>query len=66
MKGKKVAGIVGDLVSTEAAFALKQLIEGLGGSVECRTDDAKLPEANRSGYLALPPSKMLITLSLSN
>ncbi|WP_421704625.1 NADH-quinone oxidoreductase subunit NuoG [Aliiroseovarius sp.] len=51
MKGKKVAGLVGDLVSTEAAFALKQLVEGLGGSVECRTDDAKLPEANRSGYL---------------
>ena len=51
MKGKKVAGIVGDLVSTEAAFALKQLVEGLGGNVECRTDDAKLPEANRSGYL---------------
>ena len=51
MKGKKVAGLVGDLVSTEAAFALKQLVEGLGGNVECRTDDAKLPEGNRSGYL---------------
>ena len=51
MKGKKVAGIVGDLVSVEAAFSLKQLIEGLDGRVECRTDDAKLPEANRSGYL---------------
>jgi NADH-quinone oxidoreductase subunit G len=51
MNGKKVAGIVGDLVSVEAAFSLKQLVEGLGGNVECRTDDAKLPEANRSGYL---------------
>jgi len=51
MKGKTVAGIVGDLVSTEAAFALKQLVEGLGGKVECRTDDAKLPEGNRSGYV---------------
>jgi len=51
MKGKKVAGLVGDLVSTEAAYALKQLIEGQGGSVECRTDGAKLPGANRAGYL---------------
>lgn len=51
MKGKTVAGIVGDLVSVEAAFALKQLVESLGGKVECRTDDAKLPEGNRSGYL---------------
>ncbi len=51
VKGKKVAGLVGDLVSTEATFALKQLIEGLGGSVECRTDGAKLPAGNRSGYV---------------
>ena len=51
MKGKKVAGLVGDLASTEAAFALKNLIEGLGGVVECRTDGAKLPVGNRSGYV---------------
>ena len=51
MKGKKVAGLVGDLASVEAAFALKQLIEGQGGNVECRTDDAKLPAGNRSGYV---------------
>ena len=51
MKGKKVAGLVGDLASTEAAFALKNLIEGLGGVVECRTDGAKLPAGNRSGYV---------------
>ncbi|WP_039017088.1 NADH-quinone oxidoreductase subunit NuoG [Halocynthiibacter namhaensis] len=51
MKGKKVAGIIGDLVSTDAAFSLKQLIEGLGGKVECRTDSAKLPDDNRSGYV---------------
>ncbi|MAY87034.1 MAG: NADH-quinone oxidoreductase subunit G [Pseudooceanicola sp.] len=50
MKGKKVAGIVGDLAPVEAAFALKQLIEGQGGVVECRTDGAKLPAGNRSGY----------------
>ncbi len=51
MKDKKVAGLVGDLSSTEAAFALKNLIEGLGGVVECRTDGAKLPAGNRSGYV---------------
>ena len=51
MKGKNVAGLVGDLASTEAAFALKNLIEGLGGVVECRTDGAKLPAGNRSGYV---------------
>ncbi len=51
MKGKKVAGLVGDLASTEAAFALKNLIEGLGGVVECRADGAKLPAGNRSGYV---------------
>ncbi len=51
MKGKKVAGLVGDLASVEAAFALKQLIEGQGGVVECRTDGAKLPSDNRSAYV---------------
>ena len=35
MKGKKVAGLVGDLASVEAAFALKQLIEGQGGKIRC-------------------------------
>ena len=51
MKGKKVAGLVGDLVPVEAAFALKQVIEAQGGSVECRTDGAKLPAGNRAGYV---------------
>jgi NADH-quinone oxidoreductase subunit G len=51
MKGKKLAGLVGDLAPVEAAFALKQLVEGLGGSVECRTDGAKLPAGNRSAYV---------------
>ncbi len=51
MKGKKVAGLVGDLAPTEAAFALKQLVEGLGGAVECRTDGAKLPSGNRGAYV---------------
>ncbi|MGB7321623.1 MAG: NADH-quinone oxidoreductase subunit NuoG [Albidovulum sp.] len=51
MKGKKVAGLVGDLAPVEAAFSLKQMIEGQGGHVECRTDGAKLPAGNRSAYV---------------
>ncbi len=51
MKGKKVAGLVGDLAPVEAAYSLKTLVEGLGGSVECRTDNAKLPAGNRSAYV---------------
>ncbi len=50
MKGKKVAALVGDLVPVEAAFALKHLIDGLGGKTECRVDGAKLPAGNRAGY----------------
>ena len=48
---KKVAGLVGDLVSTEAAFALKSLVAEFGGAIECRTDGAKLPTDNRSAYV---------------
>jgi NADH-quinone oxidoreductase subunit G len=47
----KVSGLVGDLASTESAFALKALVESLGGIVECRTDGAALPAGNRSGYV---------------
>jgi NADH-quinone oxidoreductase subunit G len=51
IKGRKVAALVGDLAPVEAAFSLKQLVEGLGGRVECRTDGAKLPIGNRSAYV---------------
>ncbi|MBW7922773.1 MAG: NADH-quinone oxidoreductase subunit G [Rubellimicrobium sp.] len=51
MKGRKVAGLVGDLVPVEAAFSLKALVEGLGGHVESRTDGARLPAGNRSAYV---------------
>ncbi len=51
MKDKKVCGLIGDLVSVEAAFALKHLIEGQGGNVECRTDNARLPIGDRAGYV---------------
>ncbi len=50
MKGRKVAGLVGDLAPVEAAYSLKTLVEGLGGKVECRTDGARLPAGNRSAY----------------
>jgi NADH-quinone oxidoreductase subunit G len=51
MKGKRVAGIVGDLAPVEAIYSLKQLIEGLGGKVESRIDGARLPAGNRSAYV---------------
>lgn len=51
MKGRKVAGLVGDLASVEAAFSLKQLMESPGGNVECRTDGARLPAGNRGAYV---------------
>jgi len=51
MKGKKVMGLIGDLAPVEATFALKELVEGQGGQVECRTDGAKLVRGNRSAYV---------------
>ncbi|MGA1276029.1 MAG: NADH-quinone oxidoreductase subunit NuoG [Gemmobacter sp.] len=50
LKAGPVAGLVGDLAPLEGAFALKSLIEGMGGVVECRTDGAALPPGNRGGY----------------
>ncbi|MDJ0626943.1 MAG: NADH-quinone oxidoreductase subunit NuoG [Rhodobacter sp.] len=47
----KIAGLVGDLAPVEAAYALKETVEGQGGSVECRTDGAGLPAGNRFGYV---------------
>ena len=51
MKGKKVAALVGDLAPVEAVFALKQIVDGLGGTIECRTNGAVLPAGNRSAYV---------------
>jgi NADH-quinone oxidoreductase subunit G len=51
MKGRTVAGLVGDLAPAEAIFALRELVTGLGGTLECRTDGAALPAGNRSGYV---------------
>ena len=51
MNGKKIAALIGDLAPVEAIFALKTIVEGLGGHVECRTDGARLPIGNRSAYV---------------
>ncbi|MEQ9693638.1 NADH-quinone oxidoreductase subunit NuoG [Shimia sp. SDUM112013] len=51
MKGKKVSALVGDLAPTEAVFALKQIVDGLEGTIECRTNGAVLPAGNRSAYV---------------
>jgi NADH-quinone oxidoreductase subunit G len=51
VKGKKVAAIAGDLAPVEAMFALKEIVTGLGGNVECRVDGAKLPSGNRAAYV---------------
>ena len=48
---RKLAGLVGDLASTETAFSLKMLVESLGGTVEARVDGARLPAGNRSAYV---------------
>ncbi|MGB0499001.1 MAG: NADH-quinone oxidoreductase subunit NuoG [Rubricella sp.] len=63
MKGRKVAAVAGDLAPVEAMFALKQLIEGLGGKVECRTDGAKLPQGNRAAYVGTATIEDLDTAS---
>lgn len=50
LKGRKALGLVGDLASTEAAFALRDLMARVGGTTECRTDGAKLLASTRGGY----------------
>ena len=49
--GKKVAAIAGDLVNVESMYALKALIGGAGGNLECRVDSAYLPIGDRGGYV---------------
>ncbi len=51
MKDGKAAGLVGDLAPVEAVYALKSVVDGLGGAVECRTDGSKLPAGNRAAYV---------------
>ncbi|WGH77655.1 NADH-quinone oxidoreductase subunit NuoG [Jannaschia ovalis] len=51
MKDRKLAGLVGDLAPVEAAFALRKLMDAMGGVTECRTDGAKLPAGDRAGYV---------------
>ena len=51
VKGRRVAGLIGDLAPVEAAYSLKRLVQGVGGVVECRTDGAALPAGDRSAYV---------------
>ena len=51
IKGARLAALAGDLAPVEALFALKQMTESLGGTVECRTDGAALPIGERAGYV---------------
>ena len=51
MKDRRVAGLVGDLAPVEGAFALRKLMDAMGGVTECRTDGAKLPAGDRAGYV---------------
>ncbi|MEM7529924.1 MAG: molybdopterin-dependent oxidoreductase [Pseudomonadota bacterium] len=48
---EKKAAVAGDLVPAEPIFALKELMDGVGGSYDCRQDGARLPIGNRSGYV---------------
>ncbi len=49
---EKIAALGGDLVSTEALFALKALMQQVGSTnLDCRQDGAKLPADNRSAWL---------------
>ena len=52
VRPERMAALVGDLVSTEAVKALKDLMVSLGvASLDCRQDGAKLGHGPRQGYL---------------
>ena len=49
---EKIAALAGDLMSTEAMFALKVLMTQIGSqNLDCRQDGAKLPANNRAAWL---------------
>ena len=50
LKGAKVAALAGDLAPAEAVYALKDLMDSLGGATECRTDGAALDADCRAAY----------------
>ncbi|MEM9783673.1 MAG: molybdopterin-dependent oxidoreductase, partial [Pseudomonadota bacterium] len=47
----RIGAVAGDMVPVEAMFALKGLMDSLGGRYDCRQDGAWLPAGNRSGYV---------------
>ena len=63
--GENVAAVAGDLAPVEAMWALGDLMSRLGSNrVECRTDGAKLPVGNRSGYVGTATVEDLDTASV--
>jgi len=52
LKSNKIGALVGDTVSMESAFVLKDLFSYLGSeNIECRLDGAKIDVSNRENYL---------------
>ncbi|TAE83382.1 MAG: NADH-quinone oxidoreductase subunit G [Alphaproteobacteria bacterium] len=52
LKGNQIAALAGNLVSTEAMFALKELMHNLGSvHYDCRQEGAYIPTASRHDYL---------------
>ena len=52
LKGKEVAGLVGDLASVEEVVALKDMLESLGSpNMDCRLDGSNIDPTIRSGYV---------------
>ncbi|MEO1468835.1 MAG: molybdopterin-dependent oxidoreductase, partial [Pseudomonadota bacterium] len=49
--GTDIAAVAGDMAPVEAIWALKGLMDSLGGRYDCRQDGAMLPAGNRSGYV---------------
>ncbi len=52
LKGKEIAGLVGDLASVEETVALKDMLAELGSpNMDCRTDGSLIDPSLRSGYV---------------
>ncbi|ONG57233.1 NADH-quinone oxidoreductase subunit G [Pseudoroseomonas deserti] len=52
LKPERVGAVAGDLVDAESAFALRELMAGLGSSnLDCRQDGAALDTSRRDFYL---------------
>ena len=61
MKAKSLPVSLAIWSRSKPLMRFKTLIEGQGGVVECRTDGAKLPAGNRSGYVGTRRSRISMT-----